>query len=95
MSQRIYRYEVPVDDRWHIFTCEPPLWVGCRNHGFVEFWAYPAQETGDSGITDAQHLRVYGTGHEMPDELRHVGSTMTPDGALVWHLMADPWKVAQ
>ena len=90
MTQCIFRYEVPVDDRWHIFRCEPPLWVGCRDYGFVEFWAYPAEDA-----MDVQHLRVYGTGHEMPDELRHVGSTMTPDGALVWHLMSDIWKVAQ
>jgi hypothetical protein len=87
VTQRIFRYEVPVDDRWHTFRCEPPLHVDCRHPGFVEFWAYPAEGADD------QHLRVYGTGHDMPDELRHVGTALTPDRALVWHLMADPWKV--
>lgn len=38
----VYRYEVPVDDRWHEITigCDTPiLHVASRHAPVVEFWA--------------------------------------------------------
>lgn len=81
--KRIYRYEVPVDDRWHDVPCAwPVLAVGCRREDAVEFWAHPAQ-----GDTPAHRLRVYGTGHPIDDDTQYVGTAVTPGGDLVWHLM--------
>lgn len=91
MTYRIYRYEVPVDDRWHTFKCGPPLHVACRHHGFVEFWAHPFEDDADEFV-DELRFRVYGTGHEIPEEALYVGTALTPDGALVWHLVSDLWK---
>lgn len=71
MTTRIYRYQVPVDDRWHTFHCGPPLHVGCRDADIVEFWAYPAST---DEFEDEQRLRVYGTGHDIPDEALYVGT---------------------
>ena len=93
MTTRIYRYEVPVDDRWHIFKCGPPLHVACRNPDVVEFWARPRNEDTDEFV-DPQHFRVYGTGQEIPDEVRYVGTAIEPGGSLVWHLHSDVWKAA-
>lgn len=93
MSQRIYRYAVPVDGHWHTFKCGPPLHVDCRVPNIVEFWAYPPDPDADE-FADEQRFRVYGTGHDMPDGILHAGTALSPRG-LVWHLMADPWKVDQ
>jgi len=96
MTTRIYRYEVPVDDRWHIITSGEPLHVACRQLDMVEFWAYrPDEDSLNPTPTETRHFRVFGTGHPMPDELTYVGSAMAAGGALVWHLMSDPWKAAQ
>lgn len=90
MTTRIFRYEVPVDFRWHIIRCGPPLHVACRQPGTVEFWA------ADSDVpVEERHFTVFGTGRPMPDGLVYVGTAMEPGGRLVWHLMSDPWKVDQ
>lgn len=89
MTTRIYRYEVPVDDRWHTIRCGPPLHVGCRNPDIVEFWAYPPADNADE-----QRFRVYGTGHDIPGEVFYVGTAIAPGGSLVWHLHSDVWKAA-
>lgn len=91
MTYRIYRYEVPVDDRWHTHTCGPPLHVACRHAGVVEFWAQPLDPDADEFV-DEQRFRVYGTGHDIPEEALHAGTALAPGGQLVWHLVTDPWK---
>lgn len=92
MTKRIYRYEVPVDDCWHIIRSGKPLHVACRQLDTVEFWAASPDDMAGSG--EERHFRVYGTGHPMPDALTYVGTALAPGGHLVWHLVADPWKVA-
>lgn len=81
MSRQILRYEVPVDARWHILEVGPIVHVDTRNPSKVEFWAWNED-------VEARYFRVYGTGHPVQDEnTRHVGSVITADGALVWHLL--------
>lgn len=92
VTTRIYRYEVPVDDRWHIIRSGPPLHVACRQLDTVEFWAPSHDDTVGSG--EERHFRVYGTGHEIPDGVLYVGTAIAPGGSLVWHLHSDVWKVA-
>lgn len=82
MGGEIYRFEVPVDDRWHeIPGCGTPLHVGCRDTLIVEFWAW--RQDG----TKPLHLRVFGTGQPIPVDATHHGTVVAPGGRLVWHLI--------
>lgn len=81
----IYRYEVPVDDRFHQFAlCGDPLGVGLRRPSVVEFWALH-----DPGETPQQRLfTVVGTGHPLPASFaQHWGFAYDRGGSLVWHLI--------
>lgn len=79
----VFRYEVPVDDAWHIHELSGNvLHVAGRKRGVVEFWARATH-----GPLVARSFRVYGTGHPMPVGLEYHGSVL--DGPLVWHLMED------
>lgn len=83
MSDAIFRYEVPVDDRWHPLQLSGDiLHVGCRNMHVVEVWAV---RTDDPTVT--RSFRVYGTGQPLPDNARHAGTAIAPGGQLVWHLI--------
>lgn len=89
MTSRIYRYEVPVDDKWHtIKDVSPALHVACRELDTVEFWAHPVEQS-----VRVRAFRVYGTGHDIPPEAMYVGTALAPSGQLVWHLMAK-WVAA-
>lgn len=79
----IYRYEIAVDDAWHAVELpDAILHVASRRAEVVEVWALDSD-----ALVAVRHLRVFGTGHPLPDErLRHVGTALAP-GGLVWHLM--------
>lgn len=82
MSERISRFEVPADNRWHTRPAEYALEVGSRERGVVEFWC---RDT-DSG---PREYRVYGTGHLIDGGPVYEGTTY--DGStkgLVWHLVS-------
>lgn len=80
---RILRYEVPVDDRWHtILEHGVVLHVECRRPDVVEFWAWERP-----GLTLPTEYRVYGTGHTVDSPGSHVGTAVAPGGLLVWHLL--------
>jgi hypothetical protein len=81
---RILRYEVPVDDRWHTIRCSPVLYVACRQVDTVEFWAHSMEE----GLAPERKFRVFGTGQPLEDKITYVGTAIAPGGSLVWHLMA-------
>lgn len=82
MDAVIYRYEVPVDDRWHeIVGCGTPIHVDCRDPRTVEFWAWRRDDL------PARHFRVYGTGQPITDGTRYHGTAIAPGGQLVWHLI--------
>lgn len=83
MADAIWRYEVPVDDRWHPLQLSGEiLHVDCRSVQTVEVWARHTD-----GPQEIRSFRVYGTGQSMPDNLAHVGTALAPGGQLVWHLM--------
>jgi poly(3-hydroxybutyrate) depolymerase len=85
MTGQIFRYEVPVDDRWHeISGCGTPLHVDCRDPRVVEFWAWHRDDV------PASSFRVYGTGHPIPDGTKYRGTVIAPGGQLVWHLIETP-----
>ncbi|MEU1497279.1 hypothetical protein [Streptomyces sp. NPDC005732] len=79
----IYRYEVPVDDRWHPLQLSGEIvHVDCRTVHAVEVWAIRTD-----GPTQTRSFRVYGTGQPLPDAVEHVGTAIAPGGQLVWHLI--------
>lgn len=82
-GQRIFRFEVPVDDEWHVITSRHPLHVFCRDATTVEYWAW----SGPDDIGDARTYKVIGTGQVIPDNVAYVGTAVAPGGALVWHLV--------
>jgi hypothetical protein len=85
-ERRILRYEVPVDDQWHVIDLPrgPILYVACRVADVVEFWALDAAD----GITLTRAFRVFGTGQPLPRAVgRHIGTAFAAGGRLVWHLM--------
>lgn len=85
VSGQIFRFEVPVDDRWHeIAGCSTPLHVDCRTPWTVEFWAWQREDL------PARRFRVFGTGQPIPDDTHYRGTTIAPGGQLVWHLIEQP-----
>jgi hypothetical protein len=84
MTETIYRYEVPVDDKPHTLELSGKiLHVGCRHADTVEVWAL---ESGGQLIE--RTFRVVGTGQPLPDGwTRHVGTAIAP----VWHLLEGAW----
>lgn len=80
---RIYRYEVPVDGSRHDLELTGPiLHVSCRNGDprIVHIWALEGVSQPSS-----RRLRVFGTGHEIPEDYSYVGTAVCEP--LVWHLL--------
>jgi hypothetical protein len=77
----VWRFEVPVDDRWHTLPLTGPvLHVAARHPVVVELWAVLV----DQPPTPRQ-FRVFGTGQQLTaDAATYVGTAVTP--RLVWHL---------
>jgi len=83
VTEAIYRYEIPVDDRWHPLQLSGEvLHVDCRTMHAVEVWARHTD-----GPTVTRSFRVYGTGQPLLDGLAYIGTAIVPGGQLVWHLM--------
>lgn len=83
MTRTIHRLAIPVDSTWHTVALHGPIvHVATRDHRYVEIWFIADPMVGQMLRT----FRAYGTGQ--PDvEGKHVGTAITPDGHLVWHLM--------
>lgn len=78
----VLRYEIPVDDLWHTVRVQDRmLHVAARHPGVVEFWT---EET-EGYLSHELQLRVFGTGHLIPDDATYFGTALAPYG-LVWHL---------
>ena len=84
-NRRIFRHEVPVDDREHEYVITgDPVAVACRDVNKVEFW------TLDDSDAEGRKRRfvVVGTGHSLsPYVVRHWGTAIAPGGQLIWHLV--------
>jgi hypothetical protein len=84
-NRSIFRYVVPVDDRWHTYDLTGPIvHVAARIVDEVEFWVVH-----DPDLPAVPHaFCVFGTGQPMPPAAAvHVGTALAPGGGLVWHLM--------
>lgn len=86
----VWKFEVPVDDSVHTLTMPAParvVHVGCQRPGVVAVWAEVgagSQDTAERGF------RVYGTGQEVSGS--YVGTAH--DDGLVWHVYAEPARLA-
>lgn len=84
----IYRYEIPIDDRWHeVDMTGDIVHVAARELEVVEVWAF----AGDHPPV-IRDLRVFGTGHPIPTgynggAVGHVGTALVRNSGLVWHLL--------
>jgi hypothetical protein len=85
---RVLRYEVPVNDLEHLlWVAGDIVHVQTRSADYVEFWSL---ERRNGGRTVERAFQVFGTGHEVPEGLRFVGSAVSPGGTFVWHLFERP-----
>jgi hypothetical protein len=85
-TTRILRFEVPVDDRWHLLQVPVGaiLHVDCRISSLVEFWIRENEHRAD----EVRAFRAYGTGQPAPVSATFEGTALAPGGRLVWHLMS-------
>lgn len=90
MASRVFRYEVPVDDKVHLIRLKgDPTGVGLRESMVVEFWA----TSNDDVAEQERFFTVAGTGHKLPDKTNRVwgyaydGVRTSDPNALVWHLV--------
>jgi hypothetical protein len=84
MSLVVYRFEVPVDGKWHRHWVNGSiLHVASRRPDIVEFWA---QHSTTADLYSREFI-VVGTGQELPDVAGwlHAGSCLS--GPYVWHLI--------
>ena len=90
MSKQVLKWNVPVDDRPHRIGAGEVVHVGCQfGPESVQVW------TEESALTrgSERRVRVFGTGQKVPFDALHLGSTVTSNGAIVWHLFDVPFEV--
>ncbi|CAL9667985.1 hypothetical protein SUDANB145_07261 (plasmid) [Streptomyces sp. enrichment culture] len=87
----IHRFELPIDDRPHgIDLTGELLHVAARRPGAVDVW----YQTRPDGMEPMRRsFQIVSTGQPIPAHLgfylydTHKGTTVTPDGVLVWHVL--------
>jgi hypothetical protein len=89
--RRMFRYEVPVDDREHrhvvhgeVRKVATQAWTPGRMP-VVEFWAENADPAPDGTLLQ-RTFQVFGTGHPLPENAQWRGTTDRDQAGLVWHL---------
>jgi len=83
MAKRVLKWNVPVDDQSHPVGAGRVLYVQCQfGPESVQVWTEESELTGSG----ERKVRVYGTGQPVPFDAPHLGTAVTADGALVWHL---------
>ncbi len=100
-TRSIYRFSVPIDDRWHPLRLTgdvlnvgrpPSLDRSDTEERYVELWAFHRD---DAPAPEPRYFRVFGTGHAIEDpDAKYVGTSFGVGGRAVWHLMELPKKTA-
>lgn len=83
---KMFRWYLPVDDEDHEFPIlQEPVMAGVTKYSGLgdelEFWAEEAPYGNCKTV-----LRVFGTGHDIPGEYKHVVSAPRDTRGLVWHV---------
>jgi len=87
VTKRVLKWVVPVDDETHLVGAGPLVHVGCQaGPDQVMVWTEE-----DNAPSQTRAVRVYGTGHLIPDGAEHLGSVIAPipglsSASLVWHV---------
>lgn len=88
MTQRIYKWGVPVKDDFTIELPEDARVLTVQTQGGIggapQMWVL----CDPNAKKERRRFRVFGTGHpvESDDDLEYVGTFQLEDGALVFHL---------
>ena len=84
----IYKYTLDIDDTQVISLPHDAtlLSVGEQN-GHLQLWA----ELDPTAAVINRRIRIFGTGHPVDEdiELRFIGTVITMDGRLVWHVFEE------
>ena len=85
----VWKFAVPIDDEWHDwpFPADQIVHVDVQSpapDAAVMVWVEMSVD--EPEVVPTTTLRVFGTGHPVPDWALHVGSVVTAGGGLVWHL---------
>lgn len=87
----VYKYDLPITD--DVIEIDMPVGAQILHLGWqptnarqVQMWALVDPDP--THPVQHRRFRIYGTGHPIPNphELRHVGTVLTFDGQLVWHV---------
>lgn len=81
--RRVLKWDVQVDDHNHQIGGGAVAHVECQyDHRSVQVWTLEEDD-----IDVFRVAQAFGTGQPLPVEAgAHLGSVVTADGALVWHL---------
>ena len=82
MSKKVFKYPLLFVDGWQSVDMPNgahPVFVAMQ-HGKLTVWA----EVDTEEPLYPVELGIWGTGHNIPDDAEHVGSTL--DGLFVWHV---------
>jgi hypothetical protein len=83
MSERVLKWDVPVDDEYHPIGAGQVALVAIQhNPNVVNVWTV---EDARDAKPDLRPARVYGTGQPV-DLPEHLGSVLAFGGSLVWHV---------
>lgn len=86
--KRVFKWTVPVDDMDHPIGGGKIVVAGCpEGPGAVQVWT--AEDTRRTSLKP-RWVRVYGTGHAVPDGDLHLASARHEATGLVWHLYGSP-----
>lgn len=87
---RLYKYEVPIDGKWHEIELVAPLegiiqHVACQHRDAVAFWSVWTDHPDTEKLKF--EFRVFATGDEFDiNETMYCGTALS--GPYVWHLLA-------
>ena len=81
VTKRVLKWNVDISDAPTRIGGGPVVLVAMQRFGgdTIQVWT---EETGPP----TRWVRVFGTGHDVPSGFVHLGSAMTADGSLVWHV---------
>lgn len=81
MSKRVLKWSVTVDDQVHTIGGGRVVLVASQYGNLsVEVWT----EEAGVDVEESRQVRVFGTGHNVPDDAEHIGSCIA--GPFVWHV---------
>lgn len=81
VQKTIYKYTVPVDTVLHLPQDAEILTVQVQ-HNVPQLWAL----VDPAAPTTPRHIRTYGTGHSIDDNVEYIDSFQLHNGDLVFHV---------